>query len=439
MIGFNHNRINYSITTSALNVFKQLRYRLLASQLAVLAVILMVFAIAVRVVFARSLLNQVTAKLAALGQGAGASAEFEGGIFKPDDDNDIGELISQEQGLQWFDLQGKVLNQMGKHLLNLPLAKTNQPRPLQVIQLQAGNERLVGVTVPFLETDSSQMIGYIRVSQSLEGFDDTLRRLDLGLAGGIVLALVLSGIGGIWLTEQAMQPIEQSFHQLRQFTADASHELRSPIMAIKSNAAVALKYREGMRAGDAEKFGAIASATQQMARLTEDLLFLARTARTPQPIGRAVDVAIVLADLAMLYQPRAEAKSLSFRITAASNLWVKGDAAHLSRLFSNLLDNALHYTQTGQVDIKAVRAGSHLQISVQDSGIGIALDQLPYLFDRFWRADQSRAYWSGGSGLGLAIAQDIAQRHGGKIMVTSQINIGSCFTVTLPADASSPS
>ncbi len=170
-------------------MFKQLRYRLLASQLAVLCVVLTVFAIAVRVVFARSLLNQVTAKLAALGKGAGASAEFDGVVLKPDDDNDVGDLISQGQGLQWFDLEGKVLAQMGKHVLVLPLTNPNQPIPIQTVQIQTGKERLMGVTMPILSNDVGQHVAYIRVSQSLEQVDETLYRLDLGLGGGIGLAI----------------------------------------------------------------------------------------------------------------------------------------------------------------------------------------------------------------------------------------------------------
>ncbi len=107
-----------------------------------------------------------------------------------------------------------------------------------------------------------------------------------------------------------MQPIESSFQRLKQFTADASHELRSPLMVIKSNASVALKYPKEMRATDAEKFQAIASATNQMTRLTEDLLFLARTDKIPSRDGANVNLTSILSDLVQLYQPQAEAKRI---------------------------------------------------------------------------------------------------------------------------------
>jgi len=117
------------------------------------------------------------------------------------------------------------------------------------VQIQAGNPRLQGVTLPVTNSDNKQLVGYVRASQSLEEFDEAMRYLDWGMIGGIAIALGLSGVGGILLTRQAMQPIEHSFIQLKQFTADASHELR-PLMAIASNAQVALRYPEGIRPKD---------------------------------------------------------------------------------------------------------------------------------------------------------------------------------------------
>ncbi|PMB05422.1 two-component sensor histidine kinase, partial [Fischerella thermalis CCMEE 5328] len=266
-----------------------------------------------------------------------------------------------------------------------------------------------------------------------EEFDETLNKLDLGLGGGIVVALIISGAGGVWLTRQAMQPIEESFERLKQFTADASHELRSPLMAIQSNAGVALKYPEGMREADAEKFQAISSATNQMTRLTEDLLFLARHDNIPNQSKETVNLSSILSNLVQLYQPQAVAKQISFKSQLSEKLYLLGDANQLTRLFTNLIQNAIHYTPSeGTVKIIANLSTSHIVVNVQDTGVGIAPEDLEKIFERFWRADKSRSYNSGGSGLGLAIAQAIAQNHGGLITVTSQLGVGSCFTVRLP-------
>lgn len=407
-------------------MFYKIRYRLLLSYLLVFASILGIFAIAVRIFFTRSLTQQLTEKLTALGQGAAANADFEEDIFQTGDDFSSKELIVRNQALQWFTPQGRLIAQEGKTVLTLPLL-VNEP-----VQVQTGKIRIQGVTLPIIDSDDRHLVGYVRASQSLEELDETLNKLDWGLCGGIVVALVLSGIGGLWLTRQAMQPIEHSFQQLKQFTADASHELRSPLMAVKSNAAVALKYPEGMRETDAEKFKAIASATSQMTRLTEDLLFLARTDKVPSINCETLNLSIILENLVQLYQPQAEAKQINLKPQITENLHLFGDVVQLTRLFTNLIENALHYTLNGGlVIIKTSRVGSYIYVNVQDTGVGIAPEHIQQVFERFWRADRSRSYWSGGSGLGLAIAQTIAQKHGGSITVTSQLGIGSCFTVRL--------
>lgn len=249
----------------------------------------------------------------------------------------------------------------------------------------------------------------------------------------MAIALLGTGVGGVILTRQAMKPIEESFDRLKQFTADASHELRSPLMAIKSNAAVALKYPEGIRDTDLEKFEAIASATNQMTRLTEDLLLLARTERVAQKNIHPVNLTNILADLIKLNKSQALSKRIELKASLEPDLYVKGDSTELTRLFSSLLDNALCYTPSnGLVNIASHRIGSQVYIEVRDTGIGISVESIEKVFQRFWRADKSRSYNSGGSGLGLAIAQAIATSHHGSIQVTSELEIGSCFTVCLP-------
>jgi two-component system, OmpR family, manganese sensing sensor histidine kinase len=405
-------------------MFQEIRYRLLWSYLGVLTLILSVFAIAVRTTFAYSLRHQLTGELKTLGQGAATSIELVNGTLQADSDFSLKDLNDRKQALQWFDLQGKTLGQQGQYILALPLV-IQEP-----IQIQ---DQVQGVTLPVLDADTKQLIGYVRASESLQDLENTLQKLDWGLGGGVVAALVLSGFGGVWLTRQAMQPIEQSFQRLQQFTADASHELRSPLMAIKSNAAVALKYPEGMRDSDAEKFQAIASATRQMTRLTEDLLLLARTDRDRQQDWQQVNLAEILRHLIQFYTPEAEGKQIQLKADLPKSLYLSGDATQLTQLFTNLLMNALQYTPAqGTVQIQAQQKGMQLQVAVKDTGIGIAPEHLTQIFDRFWRADSSRSY-SDGSGLGLAIAQSLAQTQGGSIAVQSQIGKGSCFTVLLPA------
>lgn len=409
-------------------MFQKIQHRLLLSYSVIFASILMVFALGVRAVFVQSLNGKVRDTLTGLARSAASDMELENGHLKVKGDFSVQELNQKNQALQWFDLQGNLVATKGRTVLNFPLS-TNKIR-----QFETDERRVKGTTWPVISIKSDRVIGYVRASQAPEDFDKIIRTLNLGLSGGIVMALILSGAGGILLTRQAMQPAEQGYQRLKQFTADASHELRSPLMAIKSNVAVALKYPQGMRTSDAKKFKAIASAANQMTQLTEDLLLLARTEQFERENRQPVDLETILDSLVRLNAPRAQEKQINLKVRSVGDLHLPGEPVHLSRLFSNLIENALQYTpEGGTVEIQASREHHCIQVNVQDTGIGIAPEHISHVFERFWRADQSRSYWAGGCGLGLAIAQAIAQNHGGLITVISQVKAGSCFTVFLPA------
>ncbi|MGQ4650474.1 ATP-binding protein [Lyngbya aestuarii] len=410
-------------------MFQKTRYQLLLSYLSVFAALLGIFALAVRVVFTTNLSQKFTESLTILGESAAAEAELDNGHLKVDNDFPINELIIRHQALQWFDPQGHPVGQQGQYTLTLPLSLNTD-----VQTEQTGKFSIRGVTLPVINNDDGSLIGYVRVSQSLEEFHETLAQLDWGLGSGVMITLALSSLGGLWLTRKAMQPIEQSFQRLKQFTGDASHELRSPLMAITTNVEVALEYPEGMRSTDAKKFNAIANAADQMTRLTEDLLLLARNDQVQSPLQETVNLQEILHKLVELYQPQVDAKEINLRIKSTKPLYVLGDAVQLTRVFANLMQNALQYTPTGGlVEIQTNQVDWQLYVSVKDTGIGMTPEQLQHVFDRFWRADQARSYQSKGFGLGLAIAQSLVQNHGGLLTVTSQLGVGSCFTVRLPA------
>ena len=418
-------------------MFEQIRLRLLTAYLIVLAGILITFAVGVRVLFHHVLSQKITDKLTTIAQSTMTSVEMKNGRLQFDNDlpprqippansSKLQKLLT-ETGLEIFDPTGKLVAQSGRVSLTLPLS-IQQP-----IQIQSGQVRIEGVTMPIIDGETTQTIGYVRSSQPLTELDENLTKLDFGLSGAILLALMLSSIGGIWLTKQAMQPVQASFQRLQQFTADASHELRSPLMAIKTNTQVALKYPAGMRDGDLDKFESIESATTQMTRLTEDLLWLARSDETFRQQWARIDLAQVLADVLQSHAALALIKKIDLQAEVSAELMSTGDRSQLLRVFTNLVENALHYTpDSGIVIVTAERIRQQIIIRVRDTGVGIAPEHLPKIFDRFWRADTSRTQWEGGSGLGLSIVQSIVMRHGGKITVSSEINRGSCFTVYLP-------
>ena len=413
-------------------MFQKIRYRLFLSNLLVFALVLMGSAFVVRFIFVRNLEQQLTERLIALARGTSASAEFDKGYLESETKFSPQQLKEAQQAFQWFDPQGRLLEQQGErnYIPTLPFEAD------RTIQTQTDEIRLQLVTLPIIESDTKHLIGYIRVSQSLEEVEETIARLDWGLAAGAIAALVLSSAGGGWLNRQAMQPIEESFERLKQFTADASHELRSPLMAIGTNAEVALTYPEGMRASDGEKFKSIALVIDQMSKLTEDLLLLARTDRVADFEFNKIDLTALLKDLVNLYVPQTRAKQIKLKAEIGNDLWSIGDEAQLARAFTNLIQNAIQYTPAGgTIKVIGDRVGRDLKITVADTGIGIAAKHLDLVFDRLWRADSSRSYYEGGSGLGLAITQAIVRNHRGIITVTSELNVGSRFVVRLPASA----
>lgn len=235
---------------------------------------------------------------------------------------------------------------------------------------------------------------------------------------------------------QSLQPIEQSMQQLKQFTADASHELRNPLAGIKTSVAVMQSHPERIHPADVKKLAAIASATDEMTELVADLLLLARTEGNPIKTSAAdlvIPIDELLEDLVDAFALQAAAQQIEIKVALSSRAYVQDQAGQIKRLFSNLIANALQYNTNGSL----ITVGSRLEddwviVWVEDIGIGIAPDHLPHVFDRFWRADQARSRRQGGIGLGLAIAQTIVQSHRGKITVSSQLGVGSRFQVELP-------
>jgi signal transduction histidine kinase len=405
-------------------------HRLFLSNLLVLALVLLGSAFVMRLVFVRNLKQQVSERITAVAQGIAASAEFDQGFLESATKFPPQQLEETQQAFQWFNTQGKLIEQQGRHSYISTLPLSTEP----TIQTQIDTVGLLVVTLPIVENNHRKLIGYLRVSQSLSEVNETISRLDQGLAVGALVAIVLSSLGSVWLNLQAIQPIEESFKRLRQFTADASHELRSPLMAISANAEVALTYAEGMRASDRDKFQAISMAIEQMSQLTEDLLLLTRTDRVSNFESQKINLTALLIDLINLYQPQAHTKQIELQAAVESDLWLIGDEAKLARSFTNLIQNALQYTPAGgEVKVSCARIGREILITVEDTGIGIAPEHLDLIFDRLWRADRSRSHYAGGSGLGLAITKAIIHNHKGTIAVSSQQNTGSCFVVHLPA------
>jgi signal transduction histidine kinase len=229
----------------------------------------------------------------------------------------------------------------------------------------------------------------------------------------------------------AMERLEHLFSVQQRFVADVSHELRTPLTAIRGHFELIRRY--GMDDGSLE---AIQAEIGRMSRLVNDLLLLARADYGGLQLNKSqIALDELVEEVYREARALAEGHALRVAIGEFTPVHVHGDADRLKQLFLNLVTNAVKFTPAGgSITLHLRRVGSNAVVSVEDTGIGIAPDDLKLIFNRFYQADTSRTRISGdeGVGLGLSIALWIAEAHGGGIGVTSTVNQGTTFTVTIP-------
>ena len=268
------------------------------------------------------------------------------------------------------------------------------------------------------------------VKRALEG---TARRLELELPRRTWLVQVQPLLRGeVLLLMRDVTDRRRAEATRRDFVANASHELRTPIAAI--NAAAETLLGGALASPEtARPFVEIISRhTERLARLSNDLLDLSRIESRQWPIELGpVEVAPLGQQIVVLYAEAARAKGLALRAEIPADLRLRADAQALEQILVNLVDNAIKYTQRGGVTILGdVRDGRGV-VAVQDTGVGIERHHLPRIFERFYRVDPGRSREMGGTGLGLAIVKHLSQAQGGEVSVDSGAG-GTTFTVTLP-------
>ncbi|MEH2161924.1 MAG: HAMP domain-containing sensor histidine kinase [Nostoc sp.] len=389
--------------------------------------------------------------------------------------------------LEWFSPTGKLLWSTLSEPLNIPIHVNPTGETVRVVKGESENSKFLTPNSSLLTQNSPlllrqitqrlevgrQVVGYLRVSHPWFEVTKPSRELIFDLALGIGLMLASVGASGWFLSGKAMEPVGESYQRLKQFTADASHELRSPITLIQTNVQVALADLELAEAETTtsvqyrQQLKIVERLTQRLGRLVNDLLFLARqdsgiSKETFSPCPLDALLMEVVEEQQLLAPEKKIALSLDLVDPPAFETnpellenWftLVGNWDQLVQLFTNLIANALHYTPAGgRVKVELARieginrvsglryTSAQLQVKVSDTGVGIPAEALPRLFDRFYRVDPARTHTTGntatasatGSGLGLAIAQAIVEHHQGHIQVESTQGFGTIFTVTLP-------
>lgn len=343
------------------------------------------------------------------------------------------------------------------------------------IQKSNGSAHLRVLTVPLVSGGGNRIVGAIQVATSLAVVDATQQTLLLVLVLGAVLAMAVAGFAGWFSTRQALSPLgdvtktalqitraddlsrripykgppddevgqlihafnqtlsrlENLFNTQRRFLADVGHELRTPLTVIKGN--VDLMRR--MKTMDIESMDSIESEVDRLTRMVGDLLLLAQAESGKLPLDRRmIELDTLLLEVLQQMQVLARDR-LGLRIADIDQVLVCGDNDRMKQVLVNLVSNAIKYTPTGgEVVVGLGKLKNQARITVTDNGPGIPPEDLPHIFERFYRGEKSRTRQHDGKGfgLGLSIAYWIVRNHGGTIEVDSHLGQGTTFCIWLP-------
>jgi heavy metal sensor kinase len=456
-----------------------IRLRLTAWYFAVLAVVLSAFGVSAYLEMRHSIHKTVDEELVIRAEGVhqlidrdiqrGHKDDLPDGLQEHTELRAGGALmqVSDEQG-NWL-YRSSVMSDYG-----VPIPATLRKRPVD----------FMGGTVPLRVWSEKVQAGgqsyLIQVAFEMDDFYEALDHFALLLFISIPSLLLCAAAGGYWISTRALAPVDQitqtartisaqnlssrlvvpntrdelqrlsetlngmlgrleaAFKKITQFTADASHELRTPVAVMRTRAELSLR-----KARSADEYrdviAEVLTELEKTSGLIEQLMFLARADSGAETLHFSdTNVAEVLREACHQGSALAEAKQIAFQEKiSGDSLWIQGDASSLRRLFLILIDNAVKYTPaSGQVEVSLQRNDGYAVAEVRDTGIGIAETDLPNVFERFYRADKARSRESGGVGLGLSIGRWITEVHAGTIEVHSSPGRGSVFQIRLPIASS---
>jgi heavy metal sensor kinase len=314
----------------------------------------------------------------------------------------------------------------------------------------------------------------VQVGESLAIYDETLQRIRNLLAIVLVLAAVVVVTGSFAIASSAIEPIkrlnaamgeissdrlsarlgwsdrrdelgslaqsfdamldrlEDGFARERQFISDASHELKTPLTVINANAQMLERWADRDSQIRADSLRAIREESASLAAMVNGMLLLAKAESGDDLPREPVDLEHVVVEAVRIAQPRADEKGLEVTLHSDPNARVLGDANLLRQLVTNLLDNAIKFTDSGSIDVTVERSGDRSVVTVRDTGVGLDEESLERAFDRFFRADASRNRAVPGTGLGLAIVRSIARVHDGVVTASPRPGGGTAFALSLP-------
>jgi len=285
------------------------------------------------------------------------------------------------------------------------------------------------------------VVAVVQAAQSRQAVTEPVERLIfvLGLTG--LGALVLAAAGGRFMSRRAMRPVQEAFGRQRTFIADASHELKTPLTLIRADAEVLSRGIDdpNKTSDNRELVDDLLGETDRMSAVLSDLLLLARLDAQKVSVSREpFDLALVISETSERFAARASAERKNLQVHHSGKLPARGDASRTDQSLAALLDNALRFTPPGgTITVEGRITNKQVEVTVTDTGPGIAPESLDLIFERFYRADthsaaRSRGPSGGGTGLGLAIARDLVRAQGGELSAENVEGGGARFTLSLP-------
>ena len=332
----------------------------------------------------------------------------------------------------FLTLSGNLIATVGKPPIGL--IPQIQQDTWQTIEDREGN-RYHQISL-LLKNNSGKSWGYLQVGRSLADYDHHLEQSKLILIVSLPIAFLIVSVASWCLAGMAMRPVYASYSQIQQFTADAAHELRTPLAAIRATVESTLSSDSISELESRDVLQTINRQTVRLSELVQDLLLLSRMDLQLITLQKqACCLNEIVSDLVEEVSALAIQADIDLKLKVAneSTIYVNGNEEQLYRVILNVLINAIHYTpQQGKVEVSLYHIDHHGIIQIQDNGIGISSIDLPHIFDRFYRVSNDRSRKKGGSGLGLAIAMAIVKAHGGNIQVKSELEAGSTFIIRIP-------
>jgi two-component system sensor histidine kinase CiaH len=335
----------------------------------------------------------------------------------------------------FWNAQGQLIGQFPKQSFYLEIANQfkDLPDALTLRTVSADNHSYRVLQFPY-HNKASETIVAVGIVKSLKDVEGTLRVLLWDIAAGSIAAVVISIFAGLFLAGRSLIPIRNSWEKQQRFVADASHELRTPTAVIHAQTELLLRQPTHSIEQESPNIAVILKESKRMSKLLDDLLTLARSDSNQLEIqSSTIALDSLLREISEQFRLLASTKGIDIITELQEPLSLWGDEGRIRQLLIILLDNALKYTPpSGRIEVAGRYQSNTVYISVKDSGYGISVDDLPHIFERFYRGDKVRSRAKGGTGLGLSIAQWIVDAHGGVIRIDSKINKGTNVELFFP-------